>query len=392
MFWKKTLLNKKIALICDIGSASVGISICDFASKIPNVLLSTRIPISIQNNFNATELESLATSFFNEAVKLVDDSRKKNFLSQFAVHIDVVHIFFSSPWYVAKNSSVQVVKEKPFLLDQHELEEIIRKEEKEFQDDLRNTKTIVELGDIAVIERELLSVKLNGYETKNPILKKATDIDLSLFMSVAPHRFIQNFFNKLSSTFHTTQVFAHAFPLAVYRSMLLVNPHEKRYLFLDIAGEMTDIIMVYDGIIQYSGSFSLGRNELVREISRSLSEPFEVVLSLLSLYSNKSLDDEMTKKIDSAVQNFFKNWRNEIEQILKTNNESTDFPQRVFVTVDDDVSFVFLRALKNATADERSVFQLTNTIVQNAISYDKHVIHDPFLALEAISVQYFLQK
>lgn len=392
MFWKKSFLGKKIALICDIGSASVGISICDFSSQVPNVLLSYRIPISIQKDFNAPELESLVVSFFNEVVKNIDDSRKKSSLSMSFGHIDVVHIFFSSPWYVAKNSSVQIVKEKPFFLDQHELEEIIRMEEKKFQDDLRDTKTIVELGNIAVIERELLSVKLNGYETRNPVLKKAKDIDLSLFMSVVPHRFIQNFSNKLSSVFHTSQVFAHAFPLAVYRSISLVNPHEKSYLFLDIAGEMTDIIMVNDGIIQYSSSFSQGRNALIRELSNNLSEPFEVILSLLNLYTNKSLDNEMTKKIDTVLQDFLKKWRDEIEKILNTESGNTRFPQRVFVTVDEDVSFVFLRTLKNATADERSVFQLTNTLIQNAISYDKHVVQDPFLALEAISVQYFLKQ
>jgi len=391
MLWTSPSL-KKASLICDIGSASVGIALVDFSTPKPTILISSRAPISIQEVFDLSSLEPLLVSFFDEALRMTEKSQKSMGIEGEGRQIEAIHFFFSSPWYVAKSISQEIIKEKPFFLDQHSLENLILSEEKRFQEALVSSPQGSFLGDMAVIERELLTIRLNGYETSNPFLKQATNIDLSLFMSVVPHRLLHSLDSRVSKTFHVKNIFAHAFPLAGFRAIKLAAPQEKEYLFLDIAGEMTDTVMVKSGVISYVGSFSFGRNALIRAVAKSFSLPLEASVSLLSLHSKDMLDADTKTKIETLVREALITWRSEIEMIIKKNTGEMQFPQRVFVTVDDDVSFVFLSALRNATGDERGVFQITNTMTENSITYSKHVVPDPFLSLETLSVEYFLSN
>ncbi len=388
MFWNTSSL-KKASLVCDIGSASVGMALVDFSTPKPTILFSARVPISIQKTFELSSLEPLLVSFFDESLRLIEKAQKSGGIQEGSGrHVDAIHLFFSSPWYAAKSTSLQVLKEKPFLLDQHGLEELIAGEEKKFQNELLSSSQASFLGDMVVIERELLTIRLNGYETLSPFLKKATDIEMALFMSVVPHRLMQALESKIIRAFHAKHVFAHAFPLAGFRALKHAAPLEKNYLFLDIAGEMTDAIAVQGGIIASSGSFSFGRNSLIRALGKGLGVPLEVAVSFLATYSKDGLDEEMKAKIEVIVRETLLVWRDQLEKIVKKEKESGNFSQKVFVTVDDDVSAVFLNALKNATGDERGVFQITTAITKDEVAYAKHATPDPFISLEALSIFY----
>lgn len=388
MFWNTPSL-KKASLICDIGSASVGMALVDFSTSKPTILFSTRVPISIQDTFELSSLEPLLVSFFDESLRLIEKAQKSGGIQEGSGrHIDTAHLFFSSPWYVAKSTSLQVLKDKPFFLDQHALEELILGEEKKFQSELVASSQASFLGDMVVIERELLTIRLNGYETLSPLLKKALDIEMALFMSVVPHRLMQVLESKVTRAFHVNHIFAHAFPLAGFRALKHTAPLESNYLFLDVAGEMTDVIMVEDSVISSSGSFSFGRNALIRALGKGLNVPLEIAVSFLATYSKDGLDEETRVKMETIIRETLAVWRDQVEKTVGKEGGIRKFPQKVFVTVDDDVSFVFLNALKNVTGDERSVFQITSGVMKDAVVYGKHASPDPFLSLESLSVSY----
>lgn len=389
MFWNKQSL-KKISLVCDIGSASVGMALVDFGSSKPTVLSVSRIPISIQEEFKPETLEKQLVIFFDEALRIMSESLKEVSLkNKVNNHVDIAHFFFSAPWYISKSTSLQIEKDKAFVLDQHSLETLIEGEEKNFRQELSSKNENSFIGDMAVIERELLSIELNGYETDKPFLKKINNASLSLFISVISHRLLKIFEEKVKTAFHIEHIFAHAFPLAVFRALKLSLPEENKFVFFDITGEATDIILVENSSIIHSASFSLGRNAFLRSIAKAFDVPYEVALSFVSLFASGQLDESTRAKFEIAQKSFSSLWKEEVLKALSVNKQDSVLSQRFFVTIDDDVAPIFMHILKNITADERNVFRITQNAVKEKLSYAKYVREDPFLALGILSVMYF---
>jgi len=51
-----------------------------------------------------------------------------------------------------------------------------------------------------------------------------------------------------------------------------------------------------------------------------------------------------------------------------------------------------MSTLKNLIGDERAVFQITNELIGDKIGYNKHVVHDPFIAIESMSLNALYKK
>jgi hypothetical protein len=391
-FWASKPTSK-LSVVCDIGSASVAVGLVLFEEgKLPNILYTIRVPISIIEKPDSKGLELSMARFFEEALKKFsqDIPQRAEYKELLNKTITDVYAIYSSPWYVSKTSTIRIEKSKPFLLDRGSINRLINEEEQEFEAEAVSGKydSIIH-KDIKMIERELVRVKLNGYETSDPFLKEISHAELSLYMSLIPHTIFAKLEELSEKYLHTRKVSSFTFPLVSFGAVRDLFPHESDFILLDIAGEMTDASVVVNGVITNSSSFSLGRNSLIRKIKERFGVSYEIALSYIDMLVSDSLEEGMAKEVKLEVDIFNSLWLQTFNEASIRLKGSEALPTKIFLTIDEDVSSVFKKNFDKTGVDNSpiwSVTLLTPLAVSNKVSYGKFVFPDPFISLESIFI------
>lgn len=386
MLWKNS--TSPLSLICDIGSATVSLAVVDRSKEKPEIVYTTKVPIAVQDVFNQSELEKTLLSFFNASLQNIQKAFTAELASYKVKHIQNAYLIFSSPWYVTKISTVVIEKIEPFLLDERGIEEIIIEEEKKFESEaLAGNYKNIEHKDLHVIERELVRVKLNGYETSTPYLKKVKHAELSIAMSLVPHNLLMALMSALSTSLHIMHSKSFTFPLVSFGAMRKLFPHDTDFLCVDVAGEMTDVSYIEDNIIVGSHSLSLARNALIRTVSKELALSSEMAVSQLALLTSGSLETEIAKKLESILDDYFKEWLGALLQAPAVLQAKDKGVIKIFLTANDDVAGLFLERFKKPELARYQVVLISDSATLPFVSYGKHVESDPFLSLETIFLE-----
>lgn len=384
MFWNKK--QTPLFLVCDVGSSSVGLALVQKKNEKQNIIFANRIPVSIQDSFDQEKLESHMVLFFEEAIKNLQDTLSFSLGRWKGERIERAILVFSSPWYVSKTLTTIIEKEKPFLLDSEAIGELLQDEEKKFEKEvIFGSKPNLKGRDIHMIERELMKTKLNGYETQKPVLKHAKYAELSLYMSLVPHALVEKMKNLLHDRLHIYSFKMSTFPFVSFMAMRRILPNDSEYILVDIAGEVTDISIVREDVLVSSESFSFGRNEILRDVSTKLGLPMELAISSLSLWSEGALDSEFNTQINVLLDNKLNEWVNLFRKTLMAMDKRKPAILKIFVSVDEDMGQIFFNKLKgDMLSNPHQIFLLSNEILNRFVSYEKHVLHDPFLSFETL--------
>jgi hypothetical protein len=384
MFWSNS--SQKLSVVCDVGSASVGVAYVLFSkNRKPKILSSVRVPIAIQATPEA-ELEPAIARFLDDAFTLLTKQKPIcEDVQNISKKVDHVFVFFSSPWYVSKTRTVLLQKDKPFLLKKDSIEALVVEEEQKFQKDVLDGKyEHVSKSETSPIERELVRVKLNGYETVNPYMKEASNVELTLFMSLALRTVLGMARSLAQKHFHTDEVFAHTFPLASFGAIRSMFPHESDFTLVDVAGEVTDITVVRSSVIAGSESFSLGRNSLVRNVGALFGIPSEIALSFLGMYEGDTLEASARVSMEKVVGDFASGWLAKFLESKRVISPTAFSTEKIFLTCDDEVRVLLTNTLMKNTEGGISFAPvgLSPASFAQTIEYAKHVSQDPFIALE----------
>ncbi len=383
MHWNKN--SSPLSLICDIGSASVAIAVVDSSKSIPHIVFSETVPLLIGESFNQSELEKNVYLYFSQAVASVSSALQKELSALPDKRITHASIVFSSPWYATKISTVIIEKSKAFLLDEKTVEDIIFDEERKFEQEALSGGYAAHFKqDLHVIERELVRVKLNGYETTNPYLKKVLHAELSIGMSLVPHKLLLTLVTMLKDTFHIEHSRSYTFPLVSFGTISTLFPHDTDFISLDITGEMTDVTYVEDHSIIGSHSFPFGRNELVRNVCTKLGISPDLALSYFSLQTAGTLDAEVQKALQGVLGSYLHTWYGVLEKtpvFIRAKEKGT---KRIFLTAHADVSDIFMNYIIKDSRDHFLPLFISDTALDPFISYEKHVTHDPFIAIDTL--------
>ena len=88
----------------------------------------------------------------------------------------------------------------------------------------------------SVMEKRLIQVKLNGYETSEPHGKKARSIEAALFVSVSPKELLKDIAGEIRRTYVVSEVEFSSFSLVAFDVLRNIAHHADNFLFLDISG------------------------------------------------------------------------------------------------------------------------------------------------------------
>lgn len=387
-FFTKRTQNETVALLIDIGSASVGGALVKIEKdKTPHILATVREDISFQEELSSTRFVMAMNHALDRVLKNIQTKTKQ--LGLWPSHKSAdLHIFctLSSPWFILKSRRIHVAREKAFEVTPRSLEEFLNEDIEKLKEELKET---LPPKDVRIVEKNIIQMKLNGYEVKNPYGREISQIELTMTVGISSLRVIQSIERRLGNFFHTTALHFGVFPIAAFSAVRDMSPDEKNFLFIDITGEATDVSLVNNDLLVGTMSFPYGKNFFIREISTGFHTPQEEATSLFNMFLSGTLHSSKQNDVKNLVEYVENKWLARFEKTLAALSLGGVLPIKVFFTADTDIADLFSRIIGKTKMEIHAgepfeINHLDQFIVAKFVSFESEVIRDPFLVVEAL--------
>jgi len=382
--------EKKLVLVFDIGSSSVGGSLFEIEkSGIPKILEVFREPIIFREKVDIDQ-------FLFLTIKSLEIVASKLCLKGIGKPSQIFCIL-SSPWYVSSTRIIKFEKNTPFLFTSKLAEDLIKKEIALFKEEHLAQFSHPE-NKIKLIEFKNIKIMLNGYETSNPLDKKIEKLEIIIFLSISGDLILKQIEKTILKHFHVEEnIKFFSFIMALFSITRDLFSHEDNFLLVDIGGEVTDISMVKKNALGSSVSFPLGRNFIIRKVADNLHCTLSEAKSFISLYKDGHAVESTFKKIEPVMSRIKTEWLKEFEKSLINISDDFSIPSTIFITIDPDLIDFFSKIIKN---EQFSQYNLTDSgfkiifldskIFHEIVTFKDGVNRDLFLTLESIFINRFI--
>lgn len=381
--------DNELILIFDIRSASVGGALfLTGKDGIPKIIYSTREIIQTEENISLEKLLSLTLKSL-EVVSLAISRKGLGKPSK-------IFCTLSSPWFISQNRIIKFKKENSFVFTSKLADELIKKEillfEEEFINKHKNTKYKV-----TPIEFKNMAVILNGYHTRIPLHQKTKELEMDIFISMSEENFLESIKKIIDKNFDINNIKFSSSIMSLFTVVRDMFLDKKSFLLINVCGEMTDISLVKNDVLNESISFPLGFNFFIRENAKELKCTNGEARSLLSLYKADHIAGSTLKKIEPIIKKSKMEWLKKFEESLSNMTKDIYIPSTIFMTIDGEYADFFSEIIKEEklnqhifTDGEFKVFFLNTQFLHGIALFDKNIDRDPYITIEAIYINNFL--
>lgn len=387
-FFSKYLNRNQPTLIIDIGSASVGVALVALPKQVnskerPHILATVREDISFQEALSSKQFLSAMNHALMKALKRIRVEKALGGAAPSRIFCSL-----SSPWCILKVRRISIVREDLFETSPAAIERFIEEDVNLLVKEL--TASLPE-HDLAIVEKNIIHTKLNGYEIANPYSKKVKNLELVSAISVSSRRVVDMLTQTIRQLFHTAAYYG-TFSLVMFSAVRDLFVAEKNFLFIDISGEATDISLAENDSIASSVSFPRGKNMFIREISFRCHTPHEEAATLFRMFLRHELTPEKQEEIQQIVINTSSILVERIKKALEALERGTMLPSTIFFTADSETKEFFTELLSRTTGEflsgkQVNVQYLDHEALADTVSYESGVTRDPFLALATLFFQ-----
>lgn len=382
--------GRRFVVVFDIGSASIGGAFVSIdAEKAPEIIFTTRRDIPFQEKLNFQR-------FLDSMMKTLEEMFVLMQKASGGVRVTEAYCVLASPWYASQTRLIRYSQAAPFTVTEDGLDQLIQKEIALFRDSKLFTHTKAGDATPEIMEAKTIQIKLNGYEMRFPYGKKASQLEIAVYISMIPASIKTSILGSITKFWHITTVHFSSFSFTAFDTIRSIFPDEQSFLFMDISGEVTDISLARDNVLLESISFPGGKNMLIRALIEKLKTTPTLAVSELELYSAQKLTPARAEQIESALNETTKTWQTLFNNALRQFAKEFPIPRAIFYTADDNMSEWFERAIKETSltrfAEEKGVFvvrSLGNAFLRKFVHIAEPDFQDPFLAIEAIFANKF---
>jgi hypothetical protein len=378
--------KEKLVAIFDIGSGSVGgalVRIPQNKKDLPTIIKSTRTDI-----VNRKEVDF--NLFLNDMILALGFTSQDIYQSKLGAPDEIVCVL-ASPWYLSETRMIKMSKEHSFVFTKKIVNDLLLNEvellDKDFKEKYNGLDSLPE-----IIEHPIVGVSLNGYQVDDPLGKRTKSLEMSMIISLCPKICLDNITETISKSFHDIPVSFSSFMLASYVSVRDRYMNHDSYLLLDIGGEVTDIGIIYKGVLKQSLSFPCGRKTLYRDICNALKIELRDAVEIFSLYSKNTLSEKEKAKILPVLDSIGSRWIKLFKESIDSLPRTLTIPNVIFLTIDSDVKDWFIKIINSEDYIKSMILNKKFTIVSidgpeflNMCSV-RDSYCDPFLMIESISV------
>ncbi len=335
-------MSRNTSLVLYIGNGFVkGALVSESSNGKSKILYTEKENIPFQDDPQASKLESAVITSLDNLCKNI---RAKGFpvlsLANESLKIDTVTCVLSAPWYISQTYSIQKKEEGFFTVKESIVEDLIKKIENDVESSHHDL-------DLIPIEKNILSISLNGYPVTSPFNKKTKNLNVSFLMSFSPRHIVESIKSTVQKHIRCDDFKIHSFSVAVFSVTRDIWPDTTHSIILDLTSEITELVLIKDGSISESISIPQGRNTLIRSISSGLGISTQVSESMLSLYIAGNSDISVKDKIEKAIGDAKKIWTGALSGALTEVAVGTSLPSNFLLVSQSDVKDIFSNFIKN---------------------------------------------
>lgn len=397
LFSRHSQKDVELALVYDIGSASVGGALVLFArEKKPKIIYSVRHDMVFQKELDTARMEQ---SMYSAVVSVSEDLVKNGiphlrFTKFGSLHPKRAFCTFASPWTVSQTRSIHVAFDRPQKVRQSDIEKRVVEERKVFLE----SKDVAELigeDEHVIIEEKVTRVLLNGYETSQLESEGVRTIDVSAVFSVAPLEVVQRISEEIQKSFSSCEVSFHSFSAVFFNALRDVIKEKVRdFIMIDISGEVSDVSIVNDMNLVETVTFPVGKKTIIRHVAELAGVGTEEALSYIHLSREGEITGKTRKKIVNAIQSARDMWYRSYEHALTDLADTHMLSHTIYFTCDSDVRVWFRDVIDDAEMirfgaerDESIVHSVDSLYVKGHCDIERDVVSDVFLMTGAICAQ-----
>jgi hypothetical protein len=380
-----------LALVFDIGSSSVGAALFFLEeSKTPKIIFSTRELILLEQQADFNNLMTLTL----KALGVVAQKAASAGLGS----PSKIFCTLSSLWYISQTRHITYRKNTDFVFTDKLADSLIAKEISIFEGEYKSEYKELE-NKMRPIEIKTIRTTLNGYETFNPLNQKAKELEITLFISLSPEQILEKFEAEVNRVFHGRKIIFNSFVAASFSVVRDMFVQQSNFLLFDISGEVTDISMVKDNILRESISFPMGRHFMIRGVAHALGGSLDEAKSLLSLYADGHAEEGTKAKLEPVFKKLKAEWLRKFQEALAKISNDISIPATIFITVSKEFAEFFSDIIENEqfnqytlTESKFAIIFLDTKVLHQVAKFEENVARDPFLILETIYINRFLQN
>lgn len=332
--------KKEDIVVLDIRDGSVGgmiLSLDKDGKNIPEKIFSIRKEIPFQRNFNHKRL------FYATSQAMVSVSTA---IARSGFRLPKKIFCVVSPHLHA--SQVRVIKskyDKPITVSESLLKTLVLEDIKQFEN-----KHLDLGGDSsnAVLEHKIMQIKLNGYETDSPIKKVASEIEISVFVSMVPKILLYDLRKIIFKNLHSDIIDFHSFTFVLSDVIRGVSLDKRGFAVIDVEDEISEISVIRNGVIEDTASFPVGMSIITRIVMDRFGISHEQAISYLKLFTSRSGESEIIAKMSDVVERARVIWSDLFYQSLKKISYHHLLPDTFYIATDEVCKDVFLDFITRA--------------------------------------------
>ncbi len=389
-FSNSTNSDQQHIAIFDIGSGSIGGAFVSIEQgKVPQVIFSTRKNIPFQEKLNFQR-------FFDSMVKTLEEVFKEMQKASNSAKVNKAFCVLASPWYASQTRLIHYEQATPFTITEKGLSKLINKEIELFRDSNLFAHSKTSDARPEIMESKNIQIKLNGYEVRDPHGKRASRLDIALYISMIPANIHKSIQASIAKFWHIEGTHFSSFSFTTFDTIRDIFTNESSFLFVDISSEVTDISLVRDNVLLESVSFPIGKNMLIRALVNEMKTTPTIAASELTLYLDGKSTRDHAKQIEAILETSMTQWREFLGNSLAQFAIEFPIPRTIFYTADDDIAKWFEEAINETdfsrfSREENSfmVRSLGNTFLGKFVQISEPSFQDPFLSIETIFANKF---
>ena len=196
--------------------------------------------------------------------------------------------------------------------EEKEISQAVLKEAKQkiFQDFAKISGILPQ--DLEVLSQEIIEIKIDGYGAPKLQGYKGENLELRILTIFIPKYYLQNFKKIIKDL--GLEIFKIIHPAQNINQAL----RRKDAIFLDIGGEVTQIFLIRNGVLEVIDDFEMGGRDFSRLLSQTLGLNEEESRVLKENYSNGVLSEESRWKIKELFSEVAKEWKSRLKSKLKS--------------------------------------------------------------------------
>ncbi len=291
-------------------------------------------------------------------------------------HISEAHYILSSPWMVCQARTLSLPFERDTKVSRAKITSIL--------DDERSRMAPSADGPTEIIEEKIFEVRLNGYPVAAWQDKPARELEISYALGVAGTSSLAHFQEACRRVVGPRRVQFHSSLLLQYVALRETLPERMSYTLIHVHGELTDVVLVDHGACSFFGSYPFGIRSAVRTIAEGAKGDEEAADSLLSLYTEKRLEDKSAAQSADVMKKASDKWIAQFKDILKQGQaESRQSPDTIIAARFHEQFFA--DSFRTAYPSSR-VELLALDSVLSRVDYGSGSLHQRIVGLYALAI------